>query len=109
MGSGPHLALTRNRSFLKPSEFVHFPLTCALALLYSAAVIHIDSKFSCDILESDTEGECIKKTGHIDIESRNAFREITRIWLRLAYANRKPSDEIFESALLRFEKHIATP
>ena len=81
----------------------------ALALLYSAAVIHIDTKFSCDILESDTEGECIRKTRHIDVESRNAFREITQIWLRLAYANSKPSDEIFESALVRFEKHIAVP
>ncbi|MCY4129507.1 MAG: DUF4129 domain-containing protein [Gammaproteobacteria bacterium] len=81
----------------------------ALALLYSAAVVYIDKKFSCDILESDTEGECLRKTSTIDTESRDAFQEVTRIWLRLAYGNSKPSDEIFESALLRFEKHIVAP
>lgn len=79
----------------------------ALALLYGAAVLHLDKTFSCNILESDTEGECIRKTSNIDVECRETFREITRIWLLLAYGNSRPSEEIFQSVLLRFEKHIA--
>lgn len=78
----------------------------ALSLLYSAAVVYVDEKFACDILDSDTEGDCIRKTQGIEADSRNAFREITRIWLRLAYGNGTPSDESFQSAMIQFEKHI---
>lgn len=81
----------------------------ALALLYSAAVILIDTRFSCDILESDTEGDCLKKTNDIEVDSRDIFREITQIWLLLAYGKSKPSEERFQSALQRFEEHIAAP
>ena len=79
----------------------------ALGLLYSAAVVFIDKEFSCNILESDTEGECLRKTGDIAADARDTFRDITRIWLHLAYANREPTEESFQSVLLRFQTHIA--
>ncbi|MCY4096429.1 MAG: hypothetical protein OXG05_15065 [Gammaproteobacteria bacterium] len=89
-------------------EWTHGRTREALALLYSAAVVLIDKEFSCNILESDTESECISKTGDIAADSRDAFQDIARIWLRLAYGNEAPSEEIFQSVLLKFQTHIAT-
>ena len=79
----------------------------ALALLYSAAVVFIDRAYSCNIVESDTEGECIGKTDDIEADVRDAFRDITQIWLRRAYGNSTPTEASFQSALLRFQAHIA--
>ncbi len=79
----------------------------ALALLYSATVVYVDATFSCDILDSDTEGDCIRKTKNIDADSRDAFRVITQTWLRLAYGNGTPSEESFQTAMRLFEQHIA--
>ena len=80
----------------------------ALALLYSATVTFIDQEYSCNILESDTEGDCIRKTDAIETNARDAFQDITRIWLHLAYGNRTPTEESFQSALNLFQAHIVS-
>lgn len=79
----------------------------SLSLLYSASVIYVDAKFSCNIKECDTEGECIRKTRDIQVDARNTLLEITQLWMQMAYANATPSDERFRSALQRFERHVA--
>ena len=79
----------------------------SLSLLYSASVIYVDAKFTCNIKECDTEGECIRKTRDIQEDARDTLLEITQLWMQMAYAKTTPSEERFRSALQRFEKHVA--
>ena len=78
----------------------------AMALLYQASVAHVDQTFNCRIRESDTEGDCLRKTRGIEANARASFREITTLWLRVAYGDVTPSESTFHGALDDFEKHI---
>ena len=79
----------------------------ALALLYNGAVAYVDGRFSCAIRDSDTEGDCLRKTRNVDVQVRIVFVEITKLWRNLAYGGALPSDEEFRNALNRFGQDIA--
>ena len=79
----------------------------ALALLYNAAVAYADGRFTCSIRDSDTEGDCLRKTRNIDRSARNAFVKITRLWRNLAYGGELPSEEKFREAIQGFSDDIA--
>lgn len=78
----------------------------ALALLYRSAITHIDARFNCGILTSDTEGECLIKTTQIEAQAGNSLKSITQLWINFAYGDREPSEEEFTTALNSLEKHI---
>lgn len=65
----------------------------ALGLLYRGSISRVMERGRVEILESDTEGDCMRRveqaggTVHPDY-----FRGITGMWIRLAYAGVSPAD-----------------
>ena len=110
LSSGQHAAmknLPRNALELVPKYWRRGRKRDAFALLYSTAVEYVESRFRCGLNDSDTEGDCLRKVRGIDQDVNRAFEEITRAWVRLAYANEMPSEHDFELALHRLKNDIA--
>jgi hypothetical protein len=69
----------------------------ALSLLYRGAISWMIRHGGVEIAESDTENDCLgrirrARAGHVDY-----FSELTREWVRLAYAREVPEDVRVES------------
>jgi hypothetical protein len=66
----------------------------ALALLYRGAIGWWIHCARVEILESDTEGECLRRVGMVGArEAVDYFTGLTQIWMGVAYARREPSEE----------------
>lgn len=65
----------------------------ALALLYRGSISRVMEMARVEILESDTEGDCLRR---VEIAGSVAhpeyFRGLTSLWIRLAYAGVIPAD-----------------
>jgi hypothetical protein len=70
----------------------------ALGLLYRGAISRVMVAGRVEILESDTEGDCLRR---VDLAGTPAypeyFRRLTGVWIRLAYAGHGPEDREVES------------
>lgn len=66
----------------------------ALALLYRGAISRTIELASVEILESDTEGDCLRRVGKAGAPAHPGyFKNLTTSWVRLAYASSLPVDE----------------
>ena len=65
----------------------------ALALLYRGAISRAIATGGAEILESDTEGDCLRRVEHAGPAAHPAyFHTLTGAWIRLAYAGHCPAD-----------------
>lgn len=66
----------------------------ALALLYRGTIARVIERGQVEIHEADTEGDCLRR---VEAAGETAhppyFKRLTRIWIRMAYADIAPSDE----------------
>lgn len=70
----------------------------ALGLLYRGAISRVIELARVEILESDTEGDCLRRVEQAGAEARpDYFRGITGAWTQLAYAGRPPEDVEMEA------------
>ncbi len=70
----------------------------ALGLLYRGAISRVMEVGRVDIQESDTEGDCVRRVDYAGAAAHpEYFRGITLVWMRLAYAGRRPEDGEVES------------
>ncbi len=66
----------------------------ALALLYRGAISRTIELARVEIVESDTEGDCLRRVGKAGIIAHPGyFKSLTASWVRLAYASTFPVDE----------------
>lgn len=66
----------------------------ALGLLYRGAISRVVETGRVGILESDTEGDCVRRVEEAgSVASPDYFRGLTGIWTRLAYAGILPGDD----------------
>ena len=66
----------------------------ALALLYRGAISRSIELARVEIMESDTEGDCLRRIGQAGVEAHAGyFKGLTGSWVRLAYAERFPADD----------------
>jgi len=63
----------------------------ALALLYRGAISHVIRNHHVEILESDTEGDCLRRVGDAGVH-QEYFKALTHAWSHLAYAGVRPAD-----------------
>jgi Domain of unknown function (DUF4129) len=65
----------------------------ALGLLYRGSISRVIELARVEIHESDTEGDCVRRVEQIGaVAHPDYFREITGLWIRLAYAGTDPQD-----------------
>ncbi len=65
----------------------------ALALLYRGSISRVMEIARVEILESDTEGDCLRRVQSAGaVAHPDYFRGITGAWIRLAYAGVSPAD-----------------
>ena len=100
-------SLPRNHRELIDRYWKAGKLREAVALLYRAAVKHVDTRFACEIEASDTEVDCTRKSRKIESNAREAFKAITALWVKFAYGQQTPSKQEFDHALARFDRYIA--
>jgi len=66
----------------------------ALALLYRAAISRSIELARVEIVESDTEGDCLRRIGGAGVLAHPGyFENLTGSWVRLAYAKSLPADD----------------
>lgn len=66
----------------------------ALALLYRAAISRSIELACVEIVESDTEGDCLRRVGQVGGAAHaDYFKCVTGCWVRLAYAKCLPADD----------------
>lgn len=71
----------------------------ALALLYRGAITHLRSR-GVVIPDAATEGECLRlATDHLGAADAAPFRQLTRDWQALAYAQRTPQPQTIAARL----------
>ncbi len=69
----------------------------ALGLLYRGAISQAIDPGRVEILESDTEGDCVRRVDAAGaVAHPEYFRGITGAWIGLAYAGRRPEDRDVE-------------
>lgn len=65
----------------------------ALALLYRGAIGWWIHSARVEIMESDTEGDCVRRVGKAGCrEETDYFARLTEVWMGVAYARREPSE-----------------
>ena len=70
----------------------------ALGLLYRGAISRAIELGRVEILESDTEGDCVRRVDAVGPAAHpDFFRDITKVWIGLAYAGRRPEDRDVEA------------
>jgi hypothetical protein len=70
----------------------------ALGLLYRGAISKVINSGQVEIQESDTEGDCMRRVDEAGDHVHPAyFRGITRAWLAMAYAGKRPDDSTVQS------------
>lgn len=66
----------------------------SLALLYRGAISRAIELARVEIVESDTEGDCLRRVSQAgQVAHPRYFKGLTDSWVRLAYANSFPADE----------------
>jgi hypothetical protein len=66
----------------------------AIALLYRGAISRTIELARVEIVESDTEGDCLRRVGKAGIIAHPGyFKNLTASWVRLAYASTFPVDD----------------
>jgi len=63
----------------------------ALALLYRGAISNVIRNHHVEILESDTEGDCLRRVGDAGVHP-GYFKALTHAWSHLAYAGVRPAE-----------------
>ena len=70
----------------------------ALGLLYRGAISRVIEIGRVEILESDTEGDCVRRVDAAGAAAHpDFFRNITGLWTGLAYGGRQPEDRVVEA------------
>jgi hypothetical protein len=70
----------------------------AMALLYRGAISRVIELGRVEILESDTEGDCVRRVDQAGPAAHpEYFRGITGVWIALAYAGHSPEDREVEA------------
>lgn len=65
----------------------------ALGLLYRGTIARVIEQARVEILEADTEGDCLRRVEQAGSAAHpEYFRGLTRVWIRLAYAGLPPDD-----------------
>ncbi len=80
----------------------------AVALLYRASLAVLASRYGLELGESATEGECLRRVrkDRPDDESKD-FAELTREWVRVAYADLPPGEARVMALLDAWIRHYA--
>ncbi|MBN8457601.1 MAG: DUF4129 domain-containing protein [Verrucomicrobia bacterium] len=66
----------------------------ALALLYRGTIARVIERGQVEIHEADTEGDCLRRVEAAgQVAHPPYFKRLTRVWIRMAYADIAPSDE----------------
>ena len=68
----------------------------AMSLLYRASISWMITDAGVEIAESDTESDCLKRAGQADARHLDYFNDLTKQWMKLAYAREEPGDEDLE-------------
>jgi hypothetical protein len=69
----------------------------ALGLLYRGAISRVIEHARVEILEADTEGDCLRRVAAVGGGASPAyFQSLTGVWISLAYAGRPPADAAVE-------------
>lgn len=72
----------------------------ALALLYRASVESMSARINTVLPPGATEAECLRASRRMpDVDDRNLFARIVRVWQYAAYAQRLPAEDEFEALL----------
>lgn len=72
----------------------------ALALLYRASVEAMATRADVVLVPGATESECLRASRRMpDVQDRDAFSRVVRVWQYAAYAQRLPAEGDFESLL----------
>ncbi|MCY4657990.1 MAG: DUF4129 domain-containing protein, partial [Gammaproteobacteria bacterium] len=53
-----------------------------------------------------TESECLRRTRHLSSDLNDAFRRITLLWQRVAYAGDTVTNDQFEQSLNEFRTYF---
>jgi hypothetical protein len=70
----------------------------AMGLLYRGTISRVMETGRVEILESDTEGDCLRRVqGAGEVAHPGYFQGITNVWMRLAYAGTSPPDAEVEA------------
>ena len=78
----------------------------AFSLLYLGSLRHLKRNLGCDISVDQTESECLRRTRHLDSDLNDAFRRITLLWQRVAYAGDTVTNDQFEQSLNEFRTYF---
>jgi len=82
----------------------------AAALLYRAALAHLQRERQVPFRASDTEGDCLRRVGALDEPPlQDAFGQLTGFWQRGAYARRWPGDRDFAELLALWQQAFMPP
>lgn len=77
----------------------------ALSVLYRGALYRLVYRYSLEIPASATEGECVTMVSLNRTQDEiGYFRELTRVWLEMAYGHIRPDPVIMESLLKGWRK-----
>jgi hypothetical protein len=82
----------------------------ALSLVYRATLSRLMIAFDCPFRESDTEGDCLTcARSHVPPAITSFFAELTRLWVRAAYAHHLPTEEAFRNVCTGWSRLLEEP
>lgn len=77
----------------------------AMSVLLRASLIKLLYEYDCHFKDSDTEAECCLRIDKQTDKSMASFmRSLVTVWQQLAYAHKKPSNDIFEQLCQRWQE-----
>ena len=78
-----------------------------VGLLYRASLSVLVNRFGLELPASATEGDCLRRILRAPEPERGSyFRELTRVWLDVAYAGRAPEAERIEALCDDWRQHF---
>jgi hypothetical protein len=81
-------------------------IRAALALLYRGALAHLMHRCRAPLAKGSTEGDCLKLAKELlPLASADYFEQLTRTWLKVAYADLQPPQGS-ESLCLEWPRHF---
>lgn len=79
----------------------------AVALIYRASLVYLIYEHGLHIGRAATEGECVQLVGKVRPKQElAALTAITKLWLPVAYAQKKPTQEELHTAFAHYQKHF---
>jgi hypothetical protein len=79
----------------------------ALSLLYGSTLARLLHHHDCSFHDGMTEGECLRLVKR-DAKPQSAhFRQLTNLWVQLAYAHREPDLEQIQALCVDWEASYA--